>query len=195
MKRLSLEITKPQGAPLRRVTSNRDVLKGDPPKQEEPAKKVVPKKEPVKKEAPKKEYPARKEGKTYTAEEIKAKLVNYREVSPENYKYLTTNDTVRYVNKDGKFRLGGHIIRISEKDGKPYFVLTPSRYSRSATKEWVLYWHKIAKLWKQSDMETELIAKDLGEKKGRLDRIEAFLFRKFPEYKEYVQEWNKNKKN
>jgi hypothetical protein len=129
---------------------------------------------------------------------IKESLGGYAVIPPSEYEHISPGDHIRYIGIDGNFRTGGYVWfkKVSE-DGSPYWMIGQSKNpprNFSDVMHFILYWHKIKKLWKKLAVEADLLRKSIDLKQHYINDISTFLLEKYgDEFREFMNNREKNR--
>jgi hypothetical protein len=86
-------------------------------------------------------------------------LKNYEPVPQEEWVNIPYNSHIRYLNKDGSFRMGGFVQRISKsidkKNDEVVKIELTSSYGGKTT-QWAIVSTKVAKIWKKISFDVEV---------------------------------------
>lgn len=125
---------------------------------------------------------------------IYSKTRNYIPIDHEHFGIIQIGDNIRYIRVDGGFRLGGTVVEInfSKKYQDTYFRL---QYTGNyGTIMYNIFWSRIRTLWRQKNIENEILKKSINMKQNYINHIVEFLHKKFGnEFKQFMISRMQNK--
>jgi hypothetical protein len=120
--------------------------------------------------------------KTYTDNEIKKLLEDYTEIPKASWDTLKINDHIRYFSKDNKFRRGGFIKTIYNKNNKKFFLIGTMIDNRNGQNgiTFPVAFEDISKLYKKGKLTAEIsqdkkindLEKEVAELKKQLIELD-----------------------
>lgn len=118
---------------------------------------------------PKKQSDIKYKKKSYKANEIKEMLNNYINVNDNEWMNLPEKTHIRYLGKDGYFRIGGYIIGnyFDATTNERKFKLTTDIYRPSNNINniiWVVKHNNIKKIWKRLKVDSKEVINKLEKK-------------------------------
>jgi len=142
-----------------------------------------------------------------TREQIMAATTGYFMVKPDKFERLQSGDRIKYLTEDNRLMEGGYIWYKKTGVSGTFWMIGAFRNVNMSPGvfKFSLYWDKIKILWKQIDVETDLVVQSLDNKQHQLDNkqhqlddIFMFLANKFgAEFTAFMatQEINRRKKS